>query len=72
MNTRNVTGTIVSIGTHGYGFLDYGRDRDLFFHLRDVIGGETAFRELKRGDRVRFDLGERDDGRPKAKFVQRA
>jgi cold shock protein len=54
-------GIIVLLAQHGYGFIDYGAARDMFFHgaaLEDV-----TFDELQTGDRVGFDIEANPKGR---------
>lgn len=54
----------------GFGFISQqGEAKDLFFHLKDVVG--TTFEELKEGDAVTFDVVNGDKG-PAAVNVKRA
>jgi len=39
----------------GYGWIDYGAERDLFFHAVELEGQDP----LVNGDRVEFTLGDR-------------
>ena len=42
------TGTIKRLTDKGYGFIDIGGPKDLFFHSSAVVG--TTFNELREGD----------------------
>ncbi len=46
-------GTIKRITDKGFGFIDVGTDKDLFFHSSSVQG--TTFDELREGQAVTFD-----------------
>lgn len=46
-------GTIKRITDKGFGFIDVGAEKDLFFHSSSVQG--TTFDELQEGQRVTFD-----------------
>lgn len=53
-------GTIKRLTDKGFGFIDMGTEKDLFFHsssLRDV-----RFDELREGQRVSFDVGQSPKG----------
>ena len=47
------TGTVKRLTDKGYGFIDMGGPKDLFFHSSAVVG--TTFNELREGDEVTFD-----------------
>lgn len=48
-------GIIKKIMEKGFGFLSVeGRDKDLFFHANEVVGGKNAFGTLREGDNVKF------------------
>ena len=47
------TGTIKRLTDKGFGFIDIGGSKDLFFHCTAVV--ETTFNELREGDEVTFD-----------------
>ena len=49
----------------GYGFEDDGKD--LFLHFSDLA--MEGFKTVKKGQRVRFSLGENNRGQPKATEV---
>ena len=46
-------GTIKRITDKGFGFIDVGTDKDLFFHSSTVEG--ASFDELREGQKVRFN-----------------
>ena len=48
-------GTIKKLTTMGYGFLDIGTERDMFFHSSKVEG--VAFEQLEEGQRVSYTVG---------------
>ncbi len=53
----------------GFGFITReGESKDLFFHLKDVVG--VTFDELREGDAVTFDVVSGDKG-PAAVSVSR-
>ena len=56
-------GTIKRITDKGFGFIDNGTDKDLFFHSSSVEG--VSFDELREGQRVTFTEGQGPKGRPK-------
>ena len=43
-------GTIKRLTDKGFGFIDVGSDKDLFFHSNSVEG--TTYNELREGQRV--------------------
>jgi len=45
-------GTIKRLTDKGFGFIDVGTDKDLFFHSSNVQG--TTFDELREGQRVSY------------------
>ncbi|MGY8732863.1 MAG: cold-shock protein [Pirellulales bacterium] len=47
------TGTIKRLTDKGFGFIDNGGSKDLFFHSSAVVG--TTYNELREGDEVSFD-----------------
>jgi cold shock protein len=54
-------GTIIRLTERGFGFIDYGAEKDMYFHstaLEDV-----TFDELHKGDRVGFDIEANPEGR---------
>lgn len=53
-------GTIARLN-NGYGFITRdGQDKDLFFHVNELIG--VAFDNLREGDKVQFEVGEGPKG----------
>ena len=60
-------GTIKTLTSKGFGFIDTGDDRDLFFHMSNVEG--TSFDQLYEGQRVSFHPGQGPKG-PRAENVQ--
>lgn len=69
-----MTGVIKTIkADKGYGFITIeGRDKELFFHAQQVVGGEDAFRELKEGQTVSFEENLSGPKGPAAEQVQAA
>ena len=68
---RNVNkvaeGTIKRLTDKGFGFIDTGKDKDIFFHMSAVEG--TTFDQLQEGDRVSFESGQGPKG-PRAESVR--
>ena len=62
-------GTIKRLTDKGFGFIDVGTEKDLFFHSSSVEG--TTFNELREGQRVTFNEGQGQKG-PCAENVQLA
>ena len=60
-------GTIRRLTDKGFGFIDVGRDKDLFFHSSNVVG--TNFDDLREGQNVTFDEAQGPKG-PCAENVQ--
>ncbi len=60
-------GTIKHITEKGFGFIDHGTDKDLFFHSSSVVG--VRFEELREGQRVSYDVGKGPKG-PRAENVR--
>ena len=60
-------GTIKRITDKGFGFIDNGTNRDMFFHSSALQ--EVSFEELKEGQRVSYDVGEGPKG-PRAENVR--
>ena len=48
-------GTIKRLTDRGFGFIDTGSDKDLFFHSSSLDG--IAYDELQEGQRVSFTEG---------------
>lgn len=57
------TGKVKTLTDKGFGFINTGEAKDLFFHLRELRN--VNFDELKQGDKLEFDV---EDG-PKGKFA---
>lgn len=53
-------GTIKRLTDKGYGFLDIGTERDLFFHSSSVQG--VSFEELRVGQKVSYTVGRNSKG----------
>jgi CspA family cold shock protein len=60
-------GTIKRLTTKGFGFIEDGTGKDMFFHSSSVEGG--AFERLREGQRVSYDVGEGPKG-PRAENVR--
>ena len=48
-------GTIKRLTDRGFGFLDTGSDKDLFFHSSTLDG--VSYEELQEGQRVSYNEG---------------
>ena len=53
-------GTIKRLTDRGFGFIDIGSDKDLFFHSSTVEG--VSFEELQEGQRVSYTEGRGQKG----------
>lgn len=62
-------GTIKRLTDKGFGFIDVGRDKDLFFHMSALEG--VRYEELHEGQRVTFTEGSGPKG-PRAENVKPA
>ena len=60
-------GTIKRLTDKGFGFIDVGSSKDLFFHSSSVDGG--SFDDLREGQRVTFKEARGEKG-PCAENVQ--
>ena len=60
-------GTIKRLTEKGFGFIDTGVDKDLFFHHSSVEG--VAYEQLHEGQRVEFTEGRGEKG-PRAENVK--
>lgn len=60
-------GTIKRLTDKGFGFIDTGKDQDMFFHMSNVI--ETTYEDLREGQKVSYDEGEGPKG-PRAENVK--
>ncbi len=59
-------GTIKRLTDKGFGFIDTGGSKDLFFHSSNVEG--TSYENLREGQRVSFNEGRGPKG-PRAENV---
>lgn len=62
-------GTIKRLTDKGFGFIDIGEGKDIFFHMSAVVG--TTYDDLREGQKVTFEVGEGPKG-PRAENVQQA
>ncbi|MAB79459.1 MAG: cold-shock protein [Planctomycetes bacterium] len=62
-------GTIKRLTDKGFGFIDSGDGKDIFFHMSAVVG--TTYDDLHDGQKVSFDIGEGPKG-PRAENVKPA
>jgi CspA family cold shock protein len=53
-------GKIKRLTDKGFGFIDVGRDKDLFFHSSNVEG--TTYDELREGQTVEFNEAQGEKG----------
>ncbi len=60
-------GTIKRLTDRGFGFIDTGGGKDLFFHNSALV--DVQFDELQEGQRVSFDEGRGPKG-PRAENVK--
>jgi CspA family cold shock protein len=60
-------GKIKRLTDKGFGFIDVGTDKDLFFHHSNVEG--VSYEELQEGQRVSFEEGRGPKG-PRAENVR--
>ena len=60
-------GTIKKVTSKGFGCIDTGNGKDLFFHLSNLEG--VSFEELYEGQRVSYTEGMGDKG-PRAENVK--
>jgi CspA family cold shock protein len=61
-------GTIKRITTKGFGFIEDGTGKDMFFHSSSVEG--VHYEELREGQRVSYNVGQGPKG-PRAENVRR-
>ena len=59
-------GTIKRLTDKGFGFIETGADKDMFFHNSNVVG--VSFDELREGQRVSYTEGQGPKG-PRAENV---
>ena len=60
-------GTIKRVTDKGFGFIDTGGGKDLFFHMSNLEG--VRFEELREGQQVSFTEGDSPKG-PRAENVR--
>jgi len=60
-------GTIKRLTDKGFGFIDTGSGKDMFFHMSACDG--VRFDELQEGQQVSFEVGEGPKG-PRAENVR--
>lgn len=60
-------GTIKRLMDKGFGFINTGKEKDLFFHSKNLQG--VSFEELREGQRVSFSEGQGPKG-PQAENVK--
>jgi CspA family cold shock protein len=53
-------GTIKRLTDKGYGFIDIGSEKDLFFHSSSLQG--VTFEELREGQKVSYTVGRGQKG----------
>ncbi len=53
-------GTIKRLTDKGFGFIDAGGGKDMFFHMSSVEG--THFNELHEGQQVSYEVGQGPKG----------
>ncbi len=64
---RMAEGSIKRLTDKGFGFIETGTGKDLFFHMSAVEG--VRFEDLKQGQRVSFTEGQGPKG-PRAENVK--
>ena len=60
-------GVIKRLTDKGFGFIDTGTDKDMFFHSSNVEG--VSYEELREGQRVSYNVGRGPKG-PRAENVK--
>ena len=60
-------GTIKRLTDRGFGFIDTGTGKDIFFHMSNLVEG-VSYEELHEGQRVSYTEGEGPKG-PRAENV---
>ena len=53
-------GTIKKLTDKGFGFINTGKDKDLFFHSSNVQG--VSFKDLREGQKVSYTEGKSQKG----------
>ena len=62
-----MTGKIKRLTDKGFGFIDTGTDKDMFFHMSNLEG--VSYDELQEGQRVSYTPGQGPKG-PRAENVK--
>lgn len=62
-------GTIKRLTDRGFGFIDTGENKDMFFHMANLEGVEWD--DLREGQKVTYEVGEGPKG-PRAERVSPA
>lgn len=60
-------GTIKRLTDKGFGFIDTGTDKDMFFHTSNLEG--VSYEQLQEGQRVSYNEGQGPKG-PRAENVR--
>jgi CspA family cold shock protein len=60
-------GTIKRLTDKGFGFIDTGTGKDMFFHMSNLV--DVSYDELQEGQQVSFDEGQGPKG-PRAENVK--
>ena len=60
-------GRIKKLTDKGFGFIETGNGRDMFFHMSNVEG--TRYEDLREGQRVSYNAGQGPKG-PRAEHVR--
>ena len=60
-------GKIKRLTDKGFGFIENGTDKDMFFHSSNLEG--VRYDDLREGQRVTYDVGQGPKG-PRAENVQ--
>ena len=61
-------GTIKRLTDKGFGFIEDGSDKDMFFHMSNLVEG-VSYEELQEGQRVSYTEGQGPKG-PRAENVR--
>ena len=59
-NAQMAEGTIKRLTDRGFGFIDTGKEKDLFFHSSSLEG--VTFEELHEGQKVSYSVGRSPKG----------
>jgi CspA family cold shock protein len=60
MEKKMAEGTIKRVMDKGFGFIETGSGKDLFFHSSALAG--VSFEQLREGQRVSYDVGQGPKG----------